>query len=575
MGEVPAATFVNFFIYLLIPFVMGFLKKKIKISPLIGYIVGGIILGNFARNLISAEIINNFALLGIILLLFTIGLDVKLEKLFFLKKYIIFGGLIQIVLTALAVTGLSALFGFGFLQALFIGLAFTSSSTSVVAKMIQDRAEEDSFLGEIALGILMLQDLAFVPFIIIFTNFRPEQTQTLDILRTIAFSLTEAFLILWAMYYLGKQFVPWIFNKIAATSRELLNLFIIIFIFMVAAFSLSFKIPILVGAFVAGVLVSQTAQHYHIFSQIRPLRDLMAIIFFVYIGTHVNVFAVAPVAGKILSFSFLVMLAKAALILLIFLYFRFSSRMAFSLGLFLFQVSENAFILTSLAFANGVFTSGEYLFIISSVLLTLIFTPYLVNSKERIYAVIRIFFKRYIPAVELFISNRIDFDRTPLDVFDIKGHVVICGYGRIGSHIGHALNLANIPFIAIDYNFSQVEKAKKEGINIIYGDPTDLDVLDFVETEHALALVSAVPGKFGQESIILNAKKLNPKIFVISRVHNDLEHKRLKDLGAQSIVQPEIEASISIIKKIFLLLRMPKDEIINRLKHLRLIHGIT
>lgn len=575
MGEGSAATFVNFFIYLLIPFVLGFVAKKARISPLIGYIAGGVVLGNFARNLISPEIINNFALFGIILLLFTIGLDVNLGKLSVLKKYIIFGGIIQIILTALVVMGLSTLFGFGFLQALFIGLAFTSSSTSVVAKIIQDRGEEDSFLGEIALGILMLQDMAFIPFIIIFTNFNIEQIAPFEILKTVVLSLGEAFLILWAMYYLGKQFIPSVFNKIAKTSRELLNLFIIIFIFMVAAISLSFKIPILVGAFVAGVLVSQTTQHYHIFSQIRPLRDLMAIIFFVYIGTHVSILRVGPAIGQILSFSLLIMVAKAILILLIFLYFRFSSRMAFSLGFFLLQVSENAFILASLAFANRIFNSEEYLFIISSVLLTLMFTPFLVNNKEKIYSVIRVFFKKYIPAVELFISQRIDFDRTPLDVFNIKDHVVICGYGRIGSHVGRALNIANIPFIAIDYNYAQVERAKKEGINIIYGDPTDIDVLDFAEAEHAKALVSAVPGKFGQEAIILNAKKLNPKIFIISRVHNDLEHKRLKDLGAQSVVQPEIEASISIIKKLFLLLKLPKEEIVNRLKHLRLIHGIS
>ncbi len=576
MGEVPASTFINFFIYLLVPFVLGFVAKKIKISPLIGYILGGIVLGNFARNLISPEIITNFATFGIILLLFTIGLDVNLEKMKLLKKYILLGGLLQVALTALAVTGLATFFGFGFLQALFIGLAFTSSSTSIVAKIIQDRGEEDSFVGEIALGILMLQDLIFIPLIIIFANFSLEQVQTgLEIVKTISISLLEALLILWAMYYLGKRLVPTLFNKIASTSRELLNLFIIIFIFMVAALSLSFNIPILVGAFVAGVLVSQTAEHYHIFSQIRPLRDLMAIIFFVYIGTHVQVFQVASVVPKIIAFSFLIMAAKATLFLLIFLFLRFSSRMAFSLGFFLFQVSENAFILSSVAFVNGVFDSEQYLFVISSVLTTLMVTPFLVNNKERVYKVLRTFFKRYVPAIELFISNRLDFDRTPLDVFDIKDHIVICGYGRIGSHVGRALNLANIPFIAIDYNFAQVEKAKKEGINIIYGDPTDIDVLDFAEVEHASVIISAVPGRPSQEAIILNSKKLNPKIFIISRVHNNVEQRRVKDLGAQSIIQPEIEASLSIIKKVFLLKHLSRDEIVERLKHLRLVHGIS
>ena len=575
MGEIPLANFINFFIYLFIPFLFGFLAKKIKISPIVGYIIGGIALGNLFQGIISPEIINNIAFIGIILLLFTVGIDVNIQKLFILKRFILFGGLLQLLLTILFIAILSSFFGFTPLQSFLIAIAFVSSSTSLVAKLIQDRGEEDSFLGEIAVGILMFQDLAFIPFIIIFTFFNTQNVSYFELTKNIFIALAEAGVILYLMYILGKRVVPKLFNSISKVSRELLNLFVILFIFLIAGISTLFQIPILVGAFIAGVLVSQTTEHFHIFSQIRPLRDIMAIIFFVYIGTNVKVAEIGPILPKILLFSLLIMFIKALIFLIVFLYFKFSSRMAFTIAIFLFQVSENAFILSSIAFANDVFTSQQYLFVISSVILSILVTPFMINNKDNIYNLIRGFFKKYIPSIEIFIKHKLDFDKSPLDEFDISGHVVICGYGRIGSNVGRALNLANIPFIGIDYNFNTVEKAKKEGINVIYGDPTDIDILDFVQTEKALAVVVTVPGRSNQEAVILNSRKLNSHLYIISRVHNTVDQERMIDLGAKSVVRPEVEASLSIIKKLFLLKRMPKDEVIKRLRNIRLMKAFA
>ncbi|MFH1827353.1 MAG: cation:proton antiporter [bacterium] len=571
MGEIPLSAFISFFIYLLVPFIFGYLAKKINISPIVGYIVGGIVLGNLFQGIISTEIINNIAFIGIVLLLFTVGIEVNIEKIFILRKFILLGGLLQMLLALFFIGILSGLFGFTPLQSFLIALAFVSSSTSVVAKIIQDRGEEDSFLGEVAVGILMFQDLLFIPFIIIFTFFNSQNVSYFVLIKNICIALVEAGIILYLMYVIGKKVVPILFNSISKVSRELLNLFVILFIFFIAGVSTLFNIPILVGAFIAGVLVSQTLEHFHIFSQIRPLRDIMAIIFFVFIGTNVALGEIVHIIPNILLFSLLIMVTKALIFLIIFLYFKFSSRMAFTIAILLFQVSENAFILNSIAFANGVFSSQQYLFVISSVVLTLLVTPFMINNKDNLYNFIRSFFKKYIPSIEIFIKHKLDFDKSPLDEFNISGHVIICGYGRIGSSVGRALNMANIPFIGVDYNFNTVERAKKEGVNVIYGDPTDLDILDFVQTEKALALVVTVPGRSNQEAIILNAKKLNPKTYIISRAHTASDQERVLDLGVKSVVRPEIEASLSIIKKLFILKKMPKEDIIKRLRNIRLM----
>lgn len=135
--------------------------------------------------------------------------------------------------------------------------------------------------------------------------------------------------------------------------------------------------------------------------------------------------------------------------------------------------------------------------------------------------------------------------------------------------------MADMPFIAIDYNFQIVEHAKREGVNIIYGDPSDIDILDYAEAEKAIMIIVALPEKYAQEEIILNAKKLNPKIYIISRVHRERDQKRMKDLGVHVIVQPEFEASLSIIRKIYMLHKLSKEDIIGKIRRLKIEHGLA
>lgn len=575
MIDIPLSVIFNFFLFLLLPFVFAVAAKKLRISPVVGYIIGGLIVGNFLFDGISPGIINNFAYFGIVLLLFTVGLETNLTQIIVLKKYIVLGGTLQLLLTICAVMVTGLLFHFSLLESFLIGIAFSSSSTTLVAKIIQDRGEEGSFVGELAMGILIFQDIAFIPYLIIFTSITSRTISLFPVTLNIVKSLFEATIIITVLFYLGQKTVPYVFNRIARASRELFNLFIVLFIFFIISLSLILKIPILIGVFVAGVLLAQTIEHYHIFSEMRPFRDLLAIIFFVYIGTNIKLPLIIGLMPQILAFTLVVMFIKAAIILAIFLLLRFHSKTAFSLSLYLFQIDEAAFILMSTAYINKVISLENYLFVITSVLLTIVLTPILIESKDRLYKTIRNITKKYLPFMEYFISHRIDRDQSPIDTLQIKNHIVICGYGRVGSYIGRSLMMANIPFVAIDYNFQIVEKAKKEGVTIIYGDPSDFDILDYAEVEHALMIILAVPAKLDQETIVMNAKKLNPKIFIISRVHKETDQRRMKDLGVHYVVQPEFEASLSIIKKIYLLHKLSKDDIINKIRRLKIEHGLS
>jgi len=272
---------------------------------------------------------------------------------------------------------------------------------------------------------------------------------------------------------------------------------------------------------------------------------------------------------QILLFTLIVVLTKAVIIITIFTVFRLQSKLSFYLALFLFQIDEDAFILTSLGYKNGLFSQDQYLFIITSVLISLTITPILINNKEKIYKILRKFIKRLLPFMDSYICHRVDADSTSIDVLNIKNHVIICGYGRVGAYVGRALLIADIPFLAIDYNFFTVSKAKKIGVNIIYGDPTDPNILDYAEVETAMALIIALPDRISQENIIMFAKTINKNLIIISRIHQKIDKQRMKDLGADFVVQPETEASLSIIKKLFLLRQIPKEEIIRYLQYLR------
>lgn len=575
MGDIAPGLIFNFFLFLCVPFALAALSKKAKISPLVGYIIGGLVLGNFFPELIHLEAIKNFAYFGIILLLFTVGLETNFTRILNLRRYIFIGGSLQVGLSIIAVFAVSLFFKFSFLESFLIGIALSSSSTTIVAKVIQDRGEESSFLGEIAMGILIFQDIAFIPFLIIFTSVTSGVLSPITVTVEILISIIKAGAIITVLFMLGQKLIPMVFSRIARSSRELFNLFIIIFILFIAGLSILLDIPVLIGVFVAGILLAQTIEHHHIFSQVRPMRDLLGVIFFVYIGSNIELSLIVGNLPSILLFTLIIMVVKAALIFAIFLFMKFHSKTSFSLAAYLFQIDEDAFILMSSAYLNGVVTQDKYLFIIAATMITLVVTPILIKNKDNMYKSMRSFIRKYLGVLDNYLLTRVDSNRSPIDELTIKNHVVICGYGRIGSYIGRSLIMANIPYIAIDYNLYTVEKARRAGVNIIYGDPTDRDILDYAQVDEAIMMVLAVPEKNSQEAIVLNAKKLNRDIYIISRVHKEQDQTRMKDLGVDLVVQPEFEASLSIVRRIYMLNKLDKVDIINKIKRLKIEHGLA
>lgn len=574
MGEISLPVLYHFILLLGIPFIGGLIAMRMRIPAIIGYIVGGLALGVFLDQSVKTQLLSEFAGVGIVLLLFTVGLELDLNNLKRFGKFAIKGGLLQLLFSFIFIFALCLATRFSLVEALFIAASFSMSSTAVVAKIIQDRQEESSLLGSLTISILLFQDIFAIPLIIIATSLGQGLSLT-GFVGMVIFGLLKAAIVLILMYVIGIKFVPFFFKKVAKTSRESLNLATILFVLICVFIFSKLGLSAVIAAFIAGFIIGQTLEHQHIFTQMRPLRDVFSVLFFVFLGASVSLSSALTQLPAIILFSLVLILIKFIVILLLFINFRFHSRTSFSIASYLSQVGEFAFLVLTAGLISKNISYQTYNFAIISTLISLAVSPYLISQKDKLYFGLKKKIKKYLPDVASYINLNIDREVAHIDAFDLTNHIIICGFGRVGLYVGRALTMAKISYIAIDYNIDIVEKAKKKGVNIIYGDPTDIDILDYAQAEDASVIITAVPELISQEMIILNAKKLNPKILVITRVEQEESQRRVRDLGAEIVVQPEFEAALSIIRRIFANYNLEKEDIIGKIKRLKIEHGMN
>ncbi len=573
MSELPLDLLFNAIIFILFPLIGGVIMTKLRLPRMIGYILSGMMLGLLTQGS-SQQFLPVFANIGLILLMFTIGLETDLRHLQRFGKLLLSLGFFQMLLTIVTFYAMTAVLGMNILESFILAFAFSLSSTAIVSKVIQDKSEENSLIGSMTLGMLILQDLMVIPFMI-FLSSVGKATSGVDIFIDIVVTTGKTGVILGIMFFFGQKLAPFVFAKTAILSRELLNLLTLLCVALAVFIFTFLGLSPAIAAFVAGTIIGGTMEHYQIFSQMRPLRDIFTILFFVILGASIDITQLFTQLPSAFLFVVVAMLLKFIIVSSLFTYFRFHSRTAFAGGILLSQVGEFAFVVLQQSHGMSIIRSDVYYFGITATLITIALSPMFMERKDKLYHAMRKFIRKYVPAMDHYISHQVDSEPAHIDVLHLKNHVVICGYGRVGGYIGRALTMANIPFIAIDYDYRTVAENKKKGINIIYGDPTDMDILDFAETEKAAMLVSAVPDEFSQETIVLNSKILNPKITILSRVAVEEHRQRIKDLGAEIVVQPEFEAALSIVKKVLIGFKVPKKDIIGKVKRLKLEHGMA
>ena len=559
-------------IILVLAFIGGFLAKKFRQPLILGYILAGVTIGSLAVSAIAGRgQLESLAEIGVALLLFSLGIEFSFARLSRVREVAFWGGLIQILSCIFLGILIFPRFGFDFYSSLFLASCFSLSSTAVVTKILLEKGELDSLPGEIMVGWLLIQDLAVLPMLLILPRIAVLESLPL---WQIPLILGKVGVLLLLVFILGRVVVPKILDRVAAVnSREILLLAVVALCFLAASGTYALGFSFALGAFLAGLIVSESSQNHAIFSEIRPLRDIFSIVFFVSLGMMLTPGFLLSHLGQILGLAFVVIIIKLIVVLALVLYLGYHSKTAFLVGVGLVQVGEFSFVLARTGISQNLITADVYSYILSVALLTIVLTPFFFNLAPKVYTKVRKTTSTRFPKIYSLVFARFD-RRQALEELPLENHVVICGFGRVGSWLGRACQISEIPFIVVDFNQKVVSELKEKGISVVYGDPADLEVLDFAQVDKAKAIVIAIPDRHTQELVIGNALTLNSKINIICRSHFEEDQARLKALGVQTVIMPEFEASLSMIHRILQAFGEEKEEVAGKIKRIKIEHGM-
>ncbi|MFC1780623.1 cation:proton antiporter, partial [Patescibacteria group bacterium] len=542
--------FVSEIVFILVfALIGGFVALKLKQPTLIGYLLGGLLLSlPVFSNLVNFDVSRSLAQVGVALLLFTTGVEFPISKLLSIKKTILVGAFLQFALFMLISTFVFSKVGFSSYEALFLSAAFSNGATIVILQMLEKNENIDRKSSDSIISWLIVQDITMVVIAVLINAFSTTPSlNTYDILEGLAKSavfITVAIL-------LGKGLIPKIFEAVSRfNSFEILLILSFCFCMVVTYLAEKIGLSYTLGAFLAGMMISESFVNHEIFSEVRPLRDLFSVIFYVTLGAlfsptflFANIFKIILVLLGLLIIKFI-----TSFFVIVFL--EKQSRMAFIASIVMNQSGEFAFILSQIGLNNGWISEDFYSLNIIVTILSIFITPPMIRNSGKWYVSLREYVRRKSHKLYRLIFVRLD-RITDIDQPDFINHVVICGFGRVGSYVGRALEKADIPYIVIDSNTETMDYCKQRGIKVIFGDASNIDVLEKADVERAQAIVIALPEEGATEIIASNARTLNPSIKIIARSHIPTDDQRLKIKGVTVTVEPEFEAAVSISKKLF------------------------
>lgn len=551
----------------------GAIAVRLRLPSIVGYIAGGILVGNVFPQGFDHRLITMIAEAGVTLLLFTLGVEFSFHRLKRILHVVAWPAIGQIVMTLFIVMLALIALKTPFIPALFLASAAALSSTAIVVKLLSERGELDSVPGELSTGWLVVQDLAVVPILILLSalsSVANGEGTVISVLGTIAFAMLKASVLILVVLYLGSRGVPKLLGAVAGfKNRELFLLTTIGIVFLVGLLTYAVGLSVSLGAFIAGLLVAETSQNHAVFAEIRPLRDLFAVVFFVSLGMALPVSALVSSLPVIIVMTIAVILVKGGSIYTLLRFLGYHRKTAFLVGIYLTQVSEFGFIIAGMGIALGALSEAQSSLLVAVTFITILISSPLISNGHKAYYFVHNFLKK-IPK-----TFRDKEEEVPRDTgYPIQDHVVICGYGRVGKYIGRALQMSNVPFLVVDYNQHTLAGLRGSGIQTIYGDPADKDVLDYAQVDLAKSIIIAIPDRHTQEMVIGNALSLNRRIKIICRTHHEEDQRHLKSLGVQTVIQPEFEAALTIVNKLLNDFGVPPEEMAGKMSRLKIEHGI-
>ena len=532
--------------------IVVFVFYRLNIPAIIGFLITGIIAGPFGLGLVqSVHEVEILAEIGILLLLFTIGIEFSFQEILSLKRSVLIGGGFQVGLTILATLVLGILFfTSGFSDLIFFGFLITLSSTAIIIKVYTDRSELNTPHGRTALAILIFQDIIVVPMILFTPILAGESGNPIS---SILILFVKAAGIIVFVIVSTKYIVPNILYQITQTkSRELFLLTIFVICFGIVALTFWLGLSLALGAFIAGLIISESEYSHQALGNILPIRDAFTSLFFVSIGMLLNFEFVISNLVWIFGGTIGVILLKSLIAIPIIMLLGFPLRTAILSGLALGQIGEFSFILAKSGMEFGFFVDDLYQKFLGVSIFTMALTPFLIKGAPLLADSLTEFFpswKQKDPGLSDAVETK------------LKDHLVIVGFGINGKNIAHAARSANIPYIIIEMNPVTVRKELNNGENIFYGDATNDTILEYAHISSARIAVIAINDPTATKRILKSIKDKNPNIYAIVRTRFVREVEQLQKLGADEVIPEEFETSIEIFVRVMNKYLIPQNEI--------------
>lgn len=545
----------------------GLLAALLRQPILLGYLVAGMVIGpagfGFIKELVQVETLAQF---GVAFLLFALGVEFSFSELNKVKGISLGGGILQITLTIL-VTTLAAL-GMGWVssapQGVFLGAILSLSSTAVVLKSLMERNETGTPHGQVMLGMLVVQDLALGLMLAVLPALdKPAE----EIGLAMGWALLQTGLFAGGAIIAGIWVIPPLLRMLARTeSRELFLLGVVALCLGIALLTEHLGLSIEMGAFVAGLMISEVEYADQTLTYVEPLRDIFATLFFAAIGMLIDPLFLWNNLELILGLVALVFIGKFLIVTPLVMLFRYPLKTALITGLGLAQIGEFSFVLASEGQSLGLVSRRVYLLILGTTAVTLVLTPFVLRLIPQLFA-----WAEALP----WLKQYLDRTDVPLEVDEdlpSQNHVVVCGYGRIGHNIVQLLREHSYPVIVIDQSERRIQELREAGIPYIYGNAASLHVMEKAGVKAAQGMAIALPDPMSTRLCLKRALELTPDLDVVVRANQDKDIELLYQLGAKEVVQPEFEASLELSSHLLTGIGVPLPIIQREVQHIRSSH---
>jgi monovalent cation:H+ antiporter-2, CPA2 family len=537
------------------------LSHRLRLPSVIGLLLTGVIVGPYGLRLVhDIEVVESLAEVGIILLLFTIGIEFSLHALLSLKRIVGIAGTLQVGLSIITTYTTARLLGRSNGEAVLWGFLVALSSTAIVLKLLGERGETDSPHGRIAVGVLILQDLSVVPMMFLLPLLAGTATGAK---ASLGWVIVKAVMIVAAVLVSARLVIPPLLHQVVSTrSHELFVLSIVVICFGTAWLTSLAGLSLALGAFVAGILISESDYGQQALADVLPLRDLFSSLFFVSVGMLLNVGFALQYAMTIVMIVMGVLLGKSVTGLVATVAMGYPLRTAVLTGLALAQIGEFSFVLARAGLVTGLIGEEMYQVFVAAAVVTMLATPFLLRVAPIVAD----------GAAQLPLVRWLD-GRPQLegDVrgMPLKDHVIIAGFGLNGRNVARALTAANIPYLVLEMNPETVRVDRQKGIPIAYGDAAQEAVLRHVHIEAARVVVVAISDAAATRRVVELARRLNPGVYLIARTRYSQEVGPLSALGANEAIPEEFETSIEIFARVLRRYLVPREDIERQIAAIR------